>query len=99
MPGCGQPHEDGLRDGDALSRDEIRTGRPWKTDEKDPGCLDAFRAEIPQCIQHYERESQKCNALVSDEESERREIEDELERLAIEEELAHARATRKSSKC
>ena len=63
-------------------------GRPWNTGEKDLGCLDAFRAEIPQCIQHYERESQKCHALVSDEERERREIEDELERLAIEEELA-----------
>lgn len=63
-------------------------GRPWKTGEKDPMCLDAFRAEVPQCIQHYENESQKCHALVSDEESERREIEDELERLAIEEELA-----------
>ena len=61
-------------------------GHPWKPGEKHPLCLSVFRGEISACIGHYEFESQKCDALGSDEQRERREIEEERERIAVEEE-------------
>lgn len=35
-------------------------GRPWAPGEKDPRCLDAFKAEVPTCIAHYDNQRSRC---------------------------------------
>ena len=35
-------------------------GHPWRPGEKDPRCLEVFRNEIPQCVEHYALQAPKC---------------------------------------
>ena len=64
-------------------------GRPWEPDEKDPSCIGVFDAEVPLCIDHYERQRHRCNRDVPSalEERERQALEQvrrERERQALE---------------